>query len=73
LTLISGCDAVRGGRRSNHTPAITKHSAAKLTTPRVENPTSVRIGNVAALKTAQPTTGAAPMASTRGNRWRAMA
>jgi hypothetical protein len=73
LALISGCDTVRGGRRSNHIPAITKHSTAKLTTPRVENPTSVRVGSAAALKTAQPVTGATPTASTRGNRWRAMA
>jgi hypothetical protein len=73
LTLSSGFDAVRGGRRSNHIPAIAKHRAAKLTTARAENPSRVRIGSVVALKTAQPMTGAAPIASTRGNRCRAMA
>ncbi len=35
-----------------------------------ENPIRVKTGSVAALKTAQPRTGAAPSASTRGNSWR---
>ena len=48
-------------------------SAATATTASGENPIRKKIGSVAALWTAQPVTGAAPMASTRGSRWRVSA
>ena len=54
------------------TPTATQ-SAAMATTASGENPISKKIGSVAALWTAQPMTGAAPIASARGKRWRVSA
>ena len=48
-------------------------SAATVTTADGVNPIRVKSGSVAALCTAQPRTGAAPIASARGNRCRASA
>ena len=59
--------------RSSESPAKAAPSATKARSAGSENPIRVKIGRLTALKTAQPITGAAPSASTRGSKCRAMA
>src|ERR1700678_2801975 len=68
ITAIGAASA--GGVRMIRAALRTRLRTATAASEGGENPISVKTGSVTALNTAQPTTGAAASASTRGRTWR---